>query len=222
MKIILQNNLSLNKSGVYLITNLINGKKYVGSSSVIQRRLNEYLNIQYITRNLKKGKSKLLNAFLKYGYINFEFKILEIIEFEPSQSKLERRNLLLEREQYYMDEIKPEYNINLKAGSNLGRSFSEEVRKKMSLAKLGKPGNKKGAILPLKSRVLFRENSGMNKGVVMLNENNEVLNYFKSIQIASEATGISRNRISRCARGIRKEIRENGKVIKFKYSDVIE
>jgi len=142
---------------------------------------------------------------LKYGYINFEFKILEIIEFEPSQSKLERRNLLLEREQYYMDEIKPEYNINLKAVSNLG--IKEEVRKKMSLAKLGKPGNKKGAVLPLKSRVLFRENSGLNKGVVMLNENNEVLNYFKSIQIASEATGISRNRISRCARGIRKEIR---------------
>jgi len=92
----------------------------------------------------------------------------------------------------------------------------------MSLAKLEKPGNKKNTILPLKSRVLFRKNSSMNKDVVMLNENNEVLNYFKSIQIASEAIGISRNRISRCARCIRKEIRENGKVIKFKYSDVIK
>ena len=86
----------------------------------------------------------------------------------------------------------------------------------MSLAKIGKPGNKKGAVLSLKSRALFRENSGMNKGVVMLNENNEVLIYFKSIQLASEATGISRIRISRCARGIRKELRENGKVFKFK------
>ena len=46
----------------------------------------------------------------------------------------------------------------------------------MSLAKLGKPGNKKGAVLSLQSRILFREKSGMNKGVVMLNENNEVLN----------------------------------------------
>jgi len=34
----------------------------------------------------------------------------------------------------------------------------------------------------------------------MLNENNKVLNCFKSIQIASEATEISRNRISRCTR----------------------
>jgi hypothetical protein len=227
MKITLQNNLnanalnlSLNKSGVYLITNLINGKKYIGSSSIIQRRLNEYLNPKYIARNLQKGNSKLLNAFLKYGYLNFEFKILEIIDFNSSQSKSERRNLLLEKEQYYLDEIKPEYNINLKAGSNLGRIFSEEVRKKMSLAKLGKPGNKKGAVLSLRSRALFREKSGLSKGVCMLNESNEVLNTFKSIQLASEATGISRIRISRCARGLRKELIENGKVFKFKYSDV--
>jgi len=38
----------------------------VGSSAVIQRRLNEYLNIQYITRNLKKGSSKLLNGWLLF------------------------------------------------------------------------------------------------------------------------------------------------------------
>ena len=50
-----------------------------------------------------------------------------------------------------MDEIKPEYNINLKAGSNLGRTYSEEVRQKMSLAKLGKHGNKQGAVLSSES-----------------------------------------------------------------------
>ena len=128
MKIISENNLnmnllnlSLNKSGIYLITNLVNGKKYVGSSVVLKRRFKEYSNPLYITRNLKRGNSKLLNALLKYGSLNFEFKILETIDFEPSQSKTERRKLLLEREQYYMDEIKPEYNINLKAGSNLVR-----------------------------------------------------------------------------------------------------
>ena len=230
MKITLQNNktlqnnlntdllnLSLNKAGVYLITNLINGKKYVGSSALLKRRYNEYSNSEYIARNLKKGKSKILNALIKYGYLNFEFKILENIEFLDSQTKSERRKLLLEREQFFFDEIKPEYNINLKAGSNLGRTFSDEVRTKMSLAKLGKPGNKKGAVLSSESKTLFREKSGMVKSVVMLNENNEVLSNFKSIQLASEATGISRIRISRCARGIRKELRENGKVFKFKF-----
>ncbi|BDI12850.1 hypothetical protein (mitochondrion) [Phanerochaete sordida] len=74
-------NLSLNKSGVYLITNLVNGKKYIGSSAVLKRRYNEYSNPEYIARNLKKGNSQILNALIKYGYLNFEFKILETIEF---------------------------------------------------------------------------------------------------------------------------------------------
>jgi hypothetical protein len=87
----------------------------------------------------------------------------------------------------------------------------------MSLAKLGKVGNKKGAILTAETIALFRDNSGMNKSVVMLNENDKVLGYFKSIQLVSEAIGISRIRISRCARGIIKEIREKGKIYKFKF-----
>jgi len=219
----------INKPGVYLITNLINGKKYVGSSAIMLRRLKEYLNPLYLERNLEKGNSKLLRALLKYGYSNFEFKILEMFEppflpliptlqgCEVRAPRAELRMLLLAREQYFLDKIKPEYNINFKAGSNLGRSYSEEVRKKMSLAKLGKVGNKKGAILSAETRALFREKSGMNKIVVMLNENDKVLGYFKSIQLASEALGISRNRISRCARGIRKEIREKGKIYKFKF-----
>lgn len=75
-----------------------------------------------------------------------------------------------------MNEFKPEYNINLKAGSNLGRKFSfrnGKVRKKMSLAKLGKPGNKKGAVLLPETKAFFREKSGRAKSVNMLNENNE-------------------------------------------------
>jgi group I intron endonuclease len=236
MKIIFQNlNIDssnwflINKPGVYLITNLINGKKYVGSSAIMLRRLKEYLNPLYLERNLEKGNSKLLRALLKYGYSNFEFKILEMFELpflpllptlqgcDVRAPRAEVRMLLLAREQYFLDKIKPEYNINFKAGSNLGRSYSEEVRKKMSLAKLGKVGNKKGAILSAETRALFREKSGMKKIVVMLNENDKVLGYFKSIQLASEALGISRNRISRCARGIRKEIREKGQIYKFKF-----
>ena len=225
MKITILNNSNLltntylNKSGIYQIINLINGKTYVGSSVNLKRRVNEYLNPLYISRNLKKGNSKILKALLKYGYINFEFKILEFIEFETSQSKSERRNLLLNKEQYYINEIKPEYNINQEAGNNLGRVYSEEVRRKMSLAKIGKPGNKKGAILSLESRALFREKSGMATGITMLDENNKILDKFESIQIASDITGISRSRISRSARNIRKEIIENGKVYKFKYSN---
>jgi GIY-YIG catalytic domain len=206
-----------NKTGIYQLVNLINGKTYVGSSIDLNRRLKEYLNPLYINRNLKKGNSAIMNALLKYGNIKFGIRFLEIIELDPKLSKSEIKSIILTKEQYYINLIKPEYNINFTAGSNFGRVFSEEVKIKMSLAKLGKPGNKKGAILSTKSRILFREKSGMAKGIIMLNENNKELAKFKSIQIASELTGISRNRISRCARGIRKKIMDKGKIFIFKF-----
>lgn len=140
-----------NKAGVYQLINLINGKSYIGSSINIYRRLNEYLNPLYLNRNLKKGESKIIKAFLKYGCINFGIKILEYIELDSSYSSSKTRQLILwplrEREQFHLDLIKPEYNINKVAGSNLGRKFSLIVRTKMSLSKLGRVGNKKGAIL---------------------------------------------------------------------------
>ena len=94
----------------------------------------------------------------------------------------------------------------------------EDVKIKMSLAKTGKVGNKKGAILSEKSRALFREKSGMASSITMFNENREVLSVFNSIQRASEITGISRNRISRCARGIRNKIVEKGNIYIFEYT----
>lgn len=77
----------------------------------------------------------------------------------------------------------------------------------MSLSKKGKPGNKLGSILSAESRALFREKSGNNQSITMLNENNEILSRFNSIQIASEETGI------------RTQIIEKGKVYIFKYSN---
>ena len=119
-----------NKTGIYQLVNLINGKTYVGSSIDLNRRLNEYLNPLYLNRNLEKGNSAIINALLKYGYINFGFRILESIEFESNLSKSERKNITLTKEQYYIDLIKPDYNINLTAGSNFGRIYSEEVKQK--------------------------------------------------------------------------------------------
>lgn len=137
-----ENKLS-NEGGIYQLVNLINGKSYVGSTVNLHRRINEYLNPLYIDRNLKKGNSQIMNALLKYGYINFGIRILEDIEFNFNQSSLDKKNTILAREQHFLELIKPEYNINQIAGSNLGRVYSDEVRKKMSLSKKGKPGNKK-------------------------------------------------------------------------------
>ena len=69
--------------------NLVNGKTYIGSSLNLKRRLKEYLNPLYITRNLQKGNSAILKALLKYGPLKFNFKVLETVEIDLSISKSE-------------------------------------------------------------------------------------------------------------------------------------
>lgn len=71
---------------------------------------------------LKKGKSAIHSSILKYGLSNFQLGILEYCE--PSDA--------VSREQYYIDLLKPEYNILLTAGSFLGFKHSEESSIKMS------------------------------------------------------------------------------------------
>lgn len=70
----------------------------VGSSVFLGRRLKNYFSFEYIAN----PNNMLINkALIKYDYSNFS---LEIIEYcEPS--------LVVTREQYYIDLLKPEYNI---------------------------------------------------------------------------------------------------------------
>jgi len=88
-----------NKSGVYRWVNNTNGKSYLGSSVSLSSKFSIY----YSLNSLKKIKGSIIiyRAILKYGYSNFSIDILEYCE--PA--------LLKNREQYYIDLLKPEYNI---------------------------------------------------------------------------------------------------------------
>ena len=66
-------------------------------------------------------------AILKYGYINFKLEILEYCD----------PNDVIKREQYYLDSLKPEYNILQVAGSSLGHKHKDEVRLAMSVSRTG-------------------------------------------------------------------------------------
>ena len=107
-----------NKCGVYRWINLETNKSYVGSSVNLRRRFNTYYSFSYLTRN----KSLISKALLKYGYSRFRLEILEYCD--PS--------VLMEREQYYIDLLKPEYNILKIAGSLLGFKHSDSTRERLS------------------------------------------------------------------------------------------
>ena len=112
------------KSGVYKITNIINNKCYVGSSQNILRRWSEH------KRELFKNKHHsivLQRSYNKHKLNNFIFEVLEYCTTD----------MLLIKEQYYIDILKPKYNMLKFAGSALGHIVTEKTKLKMSLKKKG-------------------------------------------------------------------------------------
>ena len=117
---------NLNKAGIYRWTNLKSGKIYIGSSANLAKRFSTYLSIKFLTRESLKCKSMIYFALLKYGHNAFRLDILEYCDSEE----------LLAREQFYLDNFKPEYNLLTTAGSSLGFKHSEETLLKFKLRKL--------------------------------------------------------------------------------------
>jgi len=109
-------------SGVYAITNLSNGHRYIGSSIDIYRRWGQH------RRQLRKGTHSnqiLQRAWDKYSEDTFEFSILIVCS--------EHDTLL--NEQRFLDTVKPEYNIAVCAEApSRGLHFSEEHRRKIGEA----------------------------------------------------------------------------------------
>ena len=113
-------------SGVYIITNTVNGNRYIGSSVDIHRRWVTHL------RELRKGthgNQILQRAWDKYGESSFEFSILLLCS--------ETDTLL--NEQQCLDTFHPEYNICISVtASMLGRTMSEEHKRKIGDANKGR------------------------------------------------------------------------------------
>jgi group I intron endonuclease len=101
------------KSGVYTITNIINNKIYVGSSTIsVNTRLKQH---KSQLKNNKHSNRILQNSYNKYGEENFIFEILE--ECLPEHC--------LGIEQYWMNMLdvcnrKYGYNINVNASNRRG------------------------------------------------------------------------------------------------------
>ena len=65
--------------GIYKITNLINGKCYIGQSVHIERRFSEHCR--------PSSTSVIAKAIQKYGKENFSFKVLEECDLESLNYK---------------------------------------------------------------------------------------------------------------------------------------
>ncbi len=111
------------KSGIYKILNVLNNKFYIGSSKDIKQRWTRHL------KDLKSNKHHnihLQRSFNKYGLSSFR---LEIVEYTHD---------LLNREQYYLDLLKPYYPIGYNIGtqSSGGDNLSNNPNKDSIIQKI--------------------------------------------------------------------------------------
>lgn len=107
------------KSGIYKITNLVNDKSYIGSSINIYNRKHTH---STKLKNNNHSNKHLQAAYIKYGSDEFIFEVLEYCE----------KDKLVERENYYINLIKPEYNTRIEAENNLGLACSENTKSLIS------------------------------------------------------------------------------------------
>jgi group I intron endonuclease len=68
-----------NKTGVYILVNLVNGHNYVGSSVNLAGRMRNYLNNAFLIEK-KNSNMPIVKALLKYGQDNFAVLIVEYTE----------------------------------------------------------------------------------------------------------------------------------------------
>jgi len=203
---------SMGENVIYKITNIENGKIYIGSAVDINVRKRKHLSL--LRRSIHPNKH-LQSAFNKYGEEKFLFSIVEHVENSDE---------LLIREQYYIDSLqvcdnKVGYNqatfadnpmkgrkhspkslkriSEVTRGSNngfYGRRHNEKTKEKMKLKKLGKV---------LSDDHKEKVSESLKKPVVMLDKQGNFIRKFKSATDVGKELNISSCHISSCCKGKR-------------------
>ena len=107
-----------NASGIYAILQLSTGRHYVGSAVQLRRRFGRH---QYDLAAKRHHNLKLQRAWDKHGKSDFRFDVLEECH----------QDALIEREQFWLDQTKPFFNILRQAHSGAGYKHSEDAKKLM-------------------------------------------------------------------------------------------
>lgn len=217
----MENTIQLNKWTVYVHINKVNGKRYVGITS---------LDVNDRWRNGDGYKTQVFGrAITKYGWDNFEHRILATGLTADDANELER-TLISEWETQ-----NPLYGYNIVDGGNgiCGFRFSEESRHKMSESAksrnicyatrkkhppISEETRKKMSINNTGSgnpnygrkhtaEALAKMSKVHSKRVALLGTDGETVKVFESAKLAAEYIGVEKSVVAKCCRGVLKTCR---------------
>ena len=191
---------------IYLRTNIINGKQYVGQANDFERREQDWMcDSRYSGGVIDKARAK-------YGVENFKVEILR---------ECKTKDELNYWEKYYISELNTKvpngYNLTDGGEGAVGAIISEESRKKMSEAKKGCIPWNKG--IPASEEQKKRHSEIMkghipwNKGICgyttkkkkriyQYSLDGTLINIYDSVKEAAEKTNANPSGIVQCCKGI--------------------
>jgi len=181
----------LTKKGIYKIHHIRKPNIfYVGSASGVYGKKDcrigfyrRFLIHLHKLENQKHSSPYMQNVANKYGVDGFRFTILETIDTED-------RRIIIEREQHYIDLIKPQYNVSTTARCPTV-PYTDERRKSASDRMKGKALSDE-VYKKIRVRVSAYKKDG------------EFYKSFMSIKDASEDVNIHQSMISKCLSGDKK------------------
>ena len=114
--------------GIYKITNTVTNDFYIGSSKNVKRRWAAH---KWPSRWKRYPSNPMYQDMQKYGLENFIFEVLEEVE----------ESFLKEREQQFIETLKPTYNDTRANGRDFERY--KETKKEYSKSEKGKESRRK-------------------------------------------------------------------------------